>query len=100
MLAAAEDHPRAADSAVIGSDRMALGLFAEPDGLAAKAIAALGVTEPQVRAALGAPEQSAAGPADDAANRIPLARGRPRRCAAPCAGRSRWGTTTSAPSTS
>ena len=57
VLAAAEDHARAADSAVIGSDHLALGLFAEPDGLAAKAIAALGVTEQQVRAALGAPEQ-------------------------------------------
>jgi len=61
VLTAAEDRARAADSAVIGSDHLALGLFAEPDGLAAKAIAALGVTEPQVRAALGTPAQ--AGPA-------------------------------------
>jgi ATP-dependent Clp protease ATP-binding subunit ClpA len=64
VLAAAEDHARAADSAVIGSDHLALGLFAEPDGLAAKAAAALGVTEQQVRDALGAPAQDA--PAQDA----------------------------------
>ena len=75
VLAAAEDHARAADSAVIGSDHLALGLFAEPDGLAAKAIAALGVTEPQVRAALGAPEEPEPAPADDAASRIPLGPG-------------------------
>ena len=58
VLTAAEDHARAADSAVIGSDHLALGLFAEPDGLAAKAIAALGLTEPQVRAALGQPDRT------------------------------------------
>ena len=76
VLAAAEDHARAADSAVIGSDHLALGLFAEPDGLAAKAIAALGVTEQQVRDALGAEEQpEPAEAADDAASRIPLGPG-------------------------
>jgi ATP-dependent Clp protease ATP-binding subunit ClpA len=67
VLTAAEDHARAADSAVIGSDHLALGLFAEPEGLAAKAIAALGVTEQQVRAALGTPAQAGpteAGPAE------------------------------------
>ena len=75
VLAAAEDHARAADSAVIGSDHLALGLFAEPAGLAAKAITALGVTEPQVRTALGAPEQPPSAPADEAASRIPLGPG-------------------------
>jgi ATP-dependent Clp protease ATP-binding subunit ClpA len=81
VLAAAEDHARAADSAVIGSDHLALGLFAEPDGLAAKAIAALGVTEPQVRAALGAPADggpatgAAEAEAAAAASRIPLGPG-------------------------
>jgi hypothetical protein len=73
VLAAAEDHARAADSAVIGSDHLALGLFAEPDGLAAKAIAALGVTEQQVRTALGAEEQPAE--AADETSRIPLGPG-------------------------
>jgi ATP-dependent Clp protease ATP-binding subunit ClpA len=66
VLTAAEDHARAADSAVIGPDHLALGLFAEPEGLAAKAIAALGVTEQQVRAALGTPAEAGqpqAGPA-------------------------------------
>jgi hypothetical protein len=82
VLAAAEDHARAADSAVIGSDHLALGLFAEPGGLAAKAIDALGVTEPQVRAALGAPAEAAPAQAQPAAaepaaeaSRIPLGPG-------------------------
>jgi ATP-dependent Clp protease ATP-binding subunit ClpA len=66
VLAAAEDQARAADSAVIGPDHLALGLFAEPDGLAAKAIAALGVTEQQVRAALGTPAQPGPGQAEPA----------------------------------
>jgi Clp amino terminal domain, pathogenicity island component len=76
VLAAAEDHARAADSAVIGSDHLARGLFAEPEGLAAKAFAALGVTEQQVRDALGAPEQpepAAAGAAEP--SRIPIGPG-------------------------
>jgi len=78
VLAAAEDQARAADSAVIGSDHLALGLFAEPGGLAAQAIVALGVAEPQVRTALGAPEQpppAPAAPADGPASRIPLGPG-------------------------
>jgi ATP-dependent Clp protease ATP-binding subunit ClpA len=74
VLAAAEDHARAADSAVIGSDHLALGLFAEPDGLAAKAAAALGVTEQQVRDALGAPAQAEPEPSAGA-SRIPLGPG-------------------------
>ena len=75
VLAAAEDQARAADSAVIGSDHLALGLFAEPEGLAARAIVALGIAEPQVRAALGAPEQPPLAPADGEASRIPLGPG-------------------------
>jgi ClpA/ClpB-like protein len=75
VLAAAEDQARAAGSAVIGSDHLALGLFAEPEGLAAKAIVALGVAEPQVRVALGAPEQAQSAPADEEASRIPLGPG-------------------------
>ena len=75
VLAAAEDHARAVDSAVIGSDHLALGLFAEPARLAAKAVAALGVTEQQMRTALGAPEQPPSAPPDEAASRIPLGPG-------------------------
>ncbi len=76
MLAAAEDHARAADTAVIGSDHLALGLFAEPEGLAAQAVATLGVTESQVRAALGAPEQPQPVPVDEKeTSRIPLGPG-------------------------
>jgi ATP-dependent Clp protease ATP-binding subunit ClpA len=97
VLAAAEDHARAADSAVIGRDHLALGLFAEPEGLAAKAVAALGVTERQMRAALGTPAEAgpaeagpvqagpvqagpvqagpATGPAAEEASRIPLGPG-------------------------
>ena len=75
VLAAAEDYARIADSAVIGSDHLALGLFAEPDGLAAKAIAALGITEQQVRAALGAPERPQPAEAAAETNRIPIGPG-------------------------
>jgi hypothetical protein len=75
VLAAAEDHARAADSAVIGSDHLALGLFAEPEGLAAKAMVALGATEQQVREALGAPEQPQPAPVDGAPSRVPLGPG-------------------------
>ncbi len=48
VLAAAEDLARAADVAVIGREHLAAGLMAEPDGLAAKAIAALGVSAGQL----------------------------------------------------
>ena len=56
VLAAAEDLAQAADVAVIGSDHLAAGLMAEPDGLAAKAIVALGVSAGQLRSAFGLPE--------------------------------------------
>jgi ATP-dependent Clp protease ATP-binding subunit ClpA len=75
VLTAAEDHARAADSAMIGSDHLALGLFAEPEGLAAKAIAALGVSEPQVRTALGVPEQDPPAEPAGKARPIPLGLG-------------------------
>jgi ATP-dependent Clp protease ATP-binding subunit ClpA len=67
VLAAAEDLARAADVAVIGSEHLAAGLMAEPDGLAAKAIVALGVSAGQLRAAFGLPESAPAGdtPAGD-----------------------------------
>ena len=58
VLAAAEDLARAADVAVIGRDHLAAGLMAEPDGLAAKAIAALGVSAGQLRTALGLPDSA------------------------------------------
>ncbi len=70
VLTAAEDHARAADSAVIGSDHLALGLFAEPNGLAAKAIVAFRVTEQQVRGALGAPEQAESAGAPEQAESV------------------------------
>ena len=70
VLAAAEDLARAADVAVIGREHLAAGLMAEPDGLAAKAIAALGVSAGQLRTAFGLPD----------AGRAP---GGPRRRAAP-----------------
>ena len=58
VLAAAEDLARAADVAVIGRDHLAAGLMAEPDGLAAKAIAALGVSAGQLRTAFGLPDSA------------------------------------------
>jgi Clp amino terminal domain, pathogenicity island component len=42
VLTAAEDLALAADVAGIGSDHLATGLMAEPDGLAARAIAPWG----------------------------------------------------------
>jgi ATP-dependent Clp protease ATP-binding subunit ClpA len=68
VLAAAEDLARAADVAVIGSDHLAAGLMAEPDGLAAKAIVALGVSAGQLRASFSLPDSAppAAKPAGDA----------------------------------
>ena len=83
VLAAAEDLARAADAAVIGSDHLAAGLMAEPDGLAAKAIVALGVSAGQLRTAFGLPEAAAtaeegAAPAEEGAapaERVPLGPG-------------------------
>jgi hypothetical protein len=75
VLAAAEDLARAADAAVIGSDHLAAGLMAEPDGLAGKAIVALGVSAGQLRAALGLPEATATAEGEASAERVPLGPG-------------------------
>jgi Clp amino terminal domain, pathogenicity island component len=75
VLTAAEDLARAADVAVIGSDHLAAGLMAEPDGLAAKAIVALGVSAGQLRAAFGLPEAAPAADGDASAERVPLGPG-------------------------
>jgi ATP-dependent Clp protease ATP-binding subunit ClpA len=75
VLAAAEDLARAADVAVIGSDHLAAGLMAEPDGLAAKAIVALGVSAGQLPAAFGLPEAAPAAGGDTPAERVPLGPG-------------------------
>jgi hypothetical protein len=56
VLAAAEDLAQAADVAVIGPEHLAVGLLAEPEGIAAQAIAALGVSPGQLRSAFGAPD--------------------------------------------
>ena len=56
VLAAAEDLAQAADVAVIGPEQLAVGLLAEPEGIAAKAIAALGVSAGQLRSAFGLPD--------------------------------------------
>jgi hypothetical protein len=75
VLAAAEDLARAVELAVIGSDHLAAGLVAEPDGLAAKAIVALGVGAGQLRAAFGLPEAAPAAEGDTSAERVPLGPG-------------------------
>jgi hypothetical protein len=75
VLAAAEDLAQAADAAVIGSDHLAAGLMAEPDGLAAQAIAALGVSDGQLRAALGLPEATPAAEGDTPMARVPFGLG-------------------------
>ena len=108
VLAAAEDLAQAADVAVISPEHLAVGLLAEPEGIAAKALAGLGVSAGQLRSAFGLPdlagtEDAPAGkPAGGgpAAARVPLGPGAVAtlkgRCGRPCT----WGTTTSAPSTS
>jgi hypothetical protein len=83
VLAAAEDLARAADVAVIGSEHLAVGLLAEPEGVAAKALAALGVRDGPLRSAFGLPDGVAAehAPAgepaggDTAVPRVPLGPG-------------------------
>ena len=56
VLAAAEDLAQAADAAVIGPEHLAVGLLAEPEGIAAKALAGLGVSAGQLRSAFGLPD--------------------------------------------
>ncbi|MGI8451033.1 MAG: Clp protease N-terminal domain-containing protein [Streptosporangiaceae bacterium] len=83
VLAAAEDLAQAADVAVIGPEHLAVGLLAEPEGVAAKAMAALGVSPGQLRSAFGVPdlagtENAPAGepaPGGPAAARVPLGPG-------------------------
>ena len=68
-LIAAEERARAVDAAEITADHLAVGLLAEPDGLAARAIHDLGVSDEQLRAAFPGPAEPAAPaePADPAA---------------------------------
>jgi hypothetical protein len=83
VLTVAEDLARAADVAVIGPGHLAVALLAEPDGVAAKAIAALGVGDGQLRSAFGLPDPAGTGHApavepaggDPAAGRVPLGPG-------------------------
>ncbi len=83
VLAAAEDLAQAADVAVIGPEHLAVGLLAEPEGVAARALAALGISDGQLRSAFGVPgaagtQNAPAGePAggDPAAARVPLGAG-------------------------
>jgi hypothetical protein len=83
VLAAAEDLAQAADVAVIGPEHLAVGLLAEPEGIAAQALAGLGVSAGQLRSAFGLPdlagtEDAPAGkPAEGgpAAARVPLGPG-------------------------
>src|SRR3984885_7985785 len=61
VLAAARDLAQAADVAVIGPEHLAVGLLAEPEGIAAKALAGLGVSAGQLRSAFGAPDLAGTG---------------------------------------
>jgi hypothetical protein len=73
-LTAAQDEARRAAAGQVGPEHLLLGLLAEPEGLAAKAIGALGVTPEQVRAQAGiAPAGSDAGAGAAAGERIPFA---------------------------
>ena len=79
VLTAAQDLAQAADVAVIGSEHLAVGLLAEPEGIAAKAIAALGVSPGQLRSAFGAPDLAGTqnAPAGEPAGGGPAAAGVP-----------------------
>jgi hypothetical protein len=65
-LIAAEERARAVGAAEITADHLAVGVLAEPDGLAARAIHDLGVSDEQLRAAFPGPAGPAA-PAEPAA---------------------------------
>src|ERR1700733_6481944 len=75
VLTAAEDLAQAADAAVIGPEHLAVGLLAEPEGIAARAIAGLGVSAGQLRSAFGAPDLAGTGnaPAGEPAEGGPVA---------------------------
>jgi ATP-dependent Clp protease ATP-binding subunit ClpA len=55
VLAAADAAARASDHRVIGTEDLLVGLYAEPDGVAAKALLGMRVSREQVEAALEAP---------------------------------------------
>jgi hypothetical protein len=83
VLTAAEDWAREAGATGIGRDHLVLGLLAEPQGLAARAIATLGVSDEQLEAAFAPPGVAgpgvdrAGGPQDQegaATRRVPLSR--------------------------
>ena len=75
VLAAAEDLAQAADVAVIGPEHLAVGLLAEPEGIAAKALAA-----PRRQRRAAALRVRAAGPGGDGGRASREAgRGRPGR---------------------
>ena len=67
MLAAAEDLARAADVAGIGRATSRPPLLAEPEGLAARAMTDLGVSDAGLRAAFGLPRPRAAAEGESAA---------------------------------
>ena len=83
VLAAAEDLAQAAAAGAIGAEHLAAGLLAEPEGIAAQAIAALGVSAGQLRSAFALPDLAgtqdapAGAPAGGgpAAARVPLGPG-------------------------
>ena len=70
-LDAAERERRARGDGTLGAEHVLLALLAHPDGLAARALRALGVTSENAERALLAPVRAAARPADD---RPPLVR--------------------------
>jgi ATP-dependent Clp protease ATP-binding subunit ClpA len=72
VLGAAEDRAREVRAAEIGTDHLAVGLLAEPDGLAAQAIHDLGVSDEQVWAAFPALTGPPGAPGTD---RVPLGPG-------------------------
>jgi hypothetical protein len=69
VLTAAEDRAREAGAPGIGSDHLVLGLLAEPEGLAVKAIATLGVSQEQLEAAFAPPGVAGPGVAEPGADR-------------------------------
>jgi ATP-dependent Clp protease ATP-binding subunit ClpA len=69
VLTAAEDWAREAGAPGIGSDHLVLGLLAEPEGLAVKAIATLGVSREQLEAAFVPPGVAEPGVAEPGVDR-------------------------------
>ncbi|MBO0772327.1 MAG: ATP-dependent Clp protease ATP-binding subunit [Actinobacteria bacterium] len=72
-VGAARAEARGLGSPELRTEHLLLGLLTEPDGLAAKAIVALGADPDQVRDQLGAPRSAPpAGPGDSSRDRIPV----------------------------